>query len=103
MPSGILGRANLAATTNTTLYTVPATKVAAIGVNLCNRNATAVTARLAIATSGTPTTSDWIYYDVTIQGNSSLERTGLVVEAGENVVVYASATGVSAMTYGYEE
>lgn len=103
MASGILGRADLTAATNTTLYTVPATKVAAIGINFCNRNATAVTIRLAIATSGTPNNADYIIYDVTLQGNNSLERTGIVVEAAENVVVYASATGVSAMAYGYEE
>lgn len=98
-----LGKADLTAATNTTLYTVPAGKTAACSVNFCNRFATPVTVRLAISATGTPDNSEWLFYDVVITGNGSLERSGLVVQAGELVVVYAASAGVSAMCYGYEE
>jgi hypothetical protein len=103
MPSGILGRADLAAATNTTIYTVPTAKVATISVNICNRNNNSVTVRLAIATTGTPASTDWILYDLIIQGNSVLERTGLVLDAAELVVVYSNLANVTAIAYGYEE
>lgn len=103
MPSGLLGSANLLAATNTTLYTVPATKTASFSVNFCNRNDTSVTIRLAIGTTATPANADWVLYDVIIQGDGSIERTGLVLDEGKLVVVYASATNVSVQVYGYEE
>jgi hypothetical protein len=103
MPSGILGRANLALATNTTLYTVPANKLATVSINICNRASTSASVRIAISTTGTPADTDWIIYDSVIQGNGSLERTGLVLDAAELVVVYSSSTGVTAMAYGYEE
>lgn len=103
MASGLLGSADLSAATNTTLYTVPATKTASFSVNFCNRNDTAVTIRLAIGTSATPANADWVLYDVIVQGDGALERAGLVLDAGKLVVVYASAANVSVQAYGYED
>lgn len=103
MPSGKLGGADLAAATNTTLYTVPSAKVASFSVNFTNRNTNSTLVRLAIGTSGTPTGSDWIIYDTVVSGNSSLERTGLVLDASKLVVVYSSLASVTATAYGYEE
>jgi hypothetical protein len=103
MPSGILGRADLAATTNTTVFTVPATKVVSATVSFCNRNATPITVRLAVAESGTPNLADWLLYDVIIDGNGSLEKTGIVADEAEQIVAFASGTGVSVMAYGFEE
>lgn len=103
MATGRLGAADLAATTNTTLYTVPASKVGSCSVNLCNRTATAVTVRLALASTGTPGNAEWIEYDAEIPAHGVLERTGIVLGAGQRVVAYASAAGVSALAWGYEE
>lgn len=103
MPSGVLGRANLSATTNTTIYTVPATKLASFSVNICNRNTNSAAVRIAVSSSGTPAATDWVVYDAIVQGNGVLERSGLVAEAGQLVVVYASAANVTAMAFGYEE
>ena len=102
MATGRLGTADLSATTNTTLYTVPASTFAVCTVNLVNRNSTAVTVRVAIASSASPTNAEYIEYGVSLAANTVLERTGLVLDAGKNLVVYASATGVSAVAYGIE-
>ncbi len=103
MASGKLGGADLAAETNTTLYTVPALTTASFSVNFANRNTVSVNIRLAIGTSATPAATDWVIYDVVLAGNGSLERTGLVLGASNLVVVYSSATNVTATVYGYEE
>lgn len=103
MASGRLGAVDLSATTNTTVYTVPATTTAAFSVSICNRNATAVTVRLALSATGTPGVTEWIEYDAPIAGNSVLERTGLILDAGKLVVAYASAANVSVLAYGVEE
>lgn len=103
MASGILGQSSPAATTNTTVYTVPAATVASFSVNFCNRGATAATVRLAIASSGTPSNAEWFLYDVSIPGNGALERTALVANAAENVVVYVSNANISVSVYGFEE
>lgn len=103
MASGRLGASDLAATTNTPVYTVPTSKVAVATVSLCNRNAGGVAVRLAISASGTPANADYIEYDTIIPGNTTLERSGLVLDAGKQIVAYASATGISVSCWGYEE
>lgn len=102
MATGRLGVADLAATTNTTLYTCQPGFFGVVSVTICNRNATAVTVRLALTTSGTVTDNSYIEYGTTIPGNSVLERTGLVLSAGQLIVVYASNTLVDAVAYGIE-
>jgi len=102
MAAGRLGTPqDLAATTNTTLYT-NATTYAVASVTLCNRNSTAVSIRLALSATATPGNAEYIEYGTTIPANGVLERTGLVVGATQNLVAYASATGVSAAVYGIE-
>lgn len=103
MASGRLGAVDLAATTNTTVYTVPSAKLAAFSVSVCNRNAAAVTVRLALAATGAPGAAEWIEYDVSIPGNSVLERTGLMLDTGKLLVAYSSTVNVSVVAYGVEE
>lgn len=102
MATGRLGAADLSATTNTTLYTCPASTFAIANVSICNRNATSVTVRLALASSATPGGAEWLEYGVTIPANSVLERTGLSLDAGKILVVWASTTSVNAVAYGIE-
>jgi len=103
MASGILGSADVGATTNTTVYTVPAATTAAVNVNICNRTAAAIAVRIALSSTGTPTLAEYIEYDVSIPANGVLERTGLVMDAAKNLVVYAGAAGISAVAVGFEE
>lgn len=102
MATGRLGTFALAATTNTTVYTVPAGYYSVFNVSITNTNATAVTFRLALASSSTPGASEYIEYGTTIVPNGVFERTGLVANANLNVVVYSSATGVNVNVYGIE-
>lgn len=102
MATGVLGTADLAAATNTSLYTVPASTFSVITVNLVNRGATAATVRIALSNSGTPSDSDYIEYDVSVTPKGVIERTGIVMQAGKVLVVRASAVGVSAVAYGIE-
>lgn len=92
-----------AAATNTTVYTVPAGKLASFSVSVCNRGSTAITARLAIAASAAPGNAEYLEYDVSIPANGVLERTGLVATAGKLVVAYVSAASASVSVYGIEE
>ena len=100
--NGRLGKASLAAAVNTDIYTAPAGTVATVNINICNRTAAEVTARLAIR-SGAIADSDYIEYDAKIPANGVIERTGIVMNAGEVVTVRASAVGVSVRVHGFEE
>jgi hypothetical protein len=102
MATGRLGTADLAAATDTTLYTCPASTFAVVTVSVCNRSASAVTVRLALAAGVTPLDSEFLEFGVTIPANSVLERTGIVIDAGKLLVVRSSAVDVSAVVYGIE-
>jgi len=102
MATGILGQNALAASTDTTVYTVPAATFSIVTVNVTNRNATSRNVRIALAASGTPSNEEYIEYDTELLGHGTLERGGIVVDAGKNIVVYASGTDVTAVCYGIE-
>jgi len=97
-----LGASDLSATTNTSVYTVPASTEAIVAVNVCNRNASAVAIRLAVAESGTPGNEDYIEYDVSVPANGVLERTGLHMEATKVLVAYSDTANVSVLAHGNE-
>lgn len=103
MATGVLGQAAPAATTNTTVYTVPSATVAVATVSIANTTVSPIAVRLAVASSGTPTASEFIEYDTIIAGNGVLERSGIVMNASEAVVVFASSAGLAVSVYGYEE
>lgn len=103
MATGILGQSAPAATTNTTVYTVPVGKVGTFNISVCNTSSGTIAVRVALASTGTPAASEYIEYDTIIAPSAVLERGGLVANAGENVVVFASASGLSVTVYGYEE
>ena len=105
MASGRLGAADLAATTNTAIYTVPASTVATVNVNVCNRNAANVEVRVALLDGaiGTLVNEDYIEYDTPIQLNEVLERTGIVMSVGQTIVVYSDTANVTAQVWGWEE
>jgi hypothetical protein len=102
MATGRLGTADLAAATNTTLYTCPSSTFAVVTVSVCNRGASPADIRVAIASAASPTDAEYIEYDVEIVANGVLERTGLVLDAGKLLVVRSSAVNVSAVCYGIE-
>lgn len=103
MPSGVLGQVSLAATTYTSLYTVPVSTLTYANVNISNRNATSVVVRVGLSTGVTPTTAQFIEYDAIIEPNGILERSGLVLEQDRRVVVYSDTSNVSVSVYGVEQ
>lgn len=102
MATGRLGTADLAADTPQTVYTVPPNVFSVISVNICNRNNTFVGIRLAIASTSNPDPSEWIEFDVELGGKGVLERTGIMMGAGQRVVAYSSSANVSVVVFGIE-
>lgn len=102
MATGILGQSALTASTDTTVYTVPTGTTSTFTVSITNRGSAAVV-RLAVSASGTPTTAEYLEYDVSIPANGVLERSGIVAQAGKNVVVYSNTSDISVSIYGFEE
>lgn len=103
MASGKLGSANLAAGTDTLLYTVPASTIATVNIRVANRNASAVKIRVAIGTGDSPGAADYIGYDVSVPANGILEDTGIVCSAGEKVWVRSDKSNMTARVHGFEE
>jgi hypothetical protein len=103
MPSGILGQSAPAATTNTTVYTVPTNTHTVANISIANRASTAATVRIALAASASPTAAEWIEYETTIPGYGVLERTGVSLQAAKLVVVYGSTANLSVSVYGIEQ
>jgi hypothetical protein len=105
MASGRLGAADLAATTNTLIYTVPASTVATVNINICNRNASDIVVRLAHLNGaiGTLAVEDYIEYGETVKSNGVLERTGIVMTATHTIVAYSDTANVSVQVHGWEE
>jgi hypothetical protein len=98
----LLGKADLSATTNTSVYTVGSGKEALVNVNVCNRNSSAVTIRLANADGSTPSNDEYIEYDYSLSANESFQRTGIHMQAAQIIVAYSSATNVSVVVDGLE-
>lgn len=102
MATGRLGTADLSATTNTTVYTCPTNTFAVVAVNICNRTASPVTVRMAVSDGAVPLNGEYIEFDATVAPNNVLERTGVVLASGQNVVVRSSAASVSCVVMGIE-
>jgi hypothetical protein len=102
MATGRLGVADLAAATNTTVYTCPATTFAVVTVSICNRGSTAANIQVAVSSSGTPANSEYLEFDTSLSAKGVLERTGIVLDAGKLLVVRSSAVSVNAVVYGIE-
>lgn len=102
---GRLGAADLAATTNTGVYSVPSARKATVTVSLCNRSGSSVTVRLAHVdgAAGALADADYIEYGATLPPGGVIERSGITMTATHTLVVYASAVGVSAVVHGIEE
>ena len=104
MASGILGQSAPSANTNTSVYTVPSSTLSVVNVMVINRSASnPVNVRIALAGSGSPSTNEYIEYDVTVPPKGVVERTGMALQAGKRVVVYMSTNDTSVTVTGLEQ
>lgn len=100
-----LAQLNPAATTLTTLYTVPgATSTAVSSLIVCNQAATDATFRISIQVAGAvDNAKQYIYYDTTVGANDTFIATiGITLATTDVVKAYASSTTLSFNLYGTE-
>jgi hypothetical protein len=105
MATGRLGTANITTTSANTVYTVPATTFSVVSVNIVNRSSSAAALiRLAVSTSASPGLDEWIEFDSSLVANGVLERTGIVIDTGELIVVQTTTAtpALSVVVYGIE-
>ena len=101
----VLGQSNPAATTATTLYTVPAaTETVVSTIVIANLTATAATFRIAIRPNGaTLANSQYIAYDITVGASDSTALTlGITMDATDIITVYASTANLTFTAFGSE-
>jgi hypothetical protein len=101
----VLGQSNPAATTATSLYTVPsATQAIVSTITVCNQAATAATYRIAVRVAGaTLAATQYIAYDVSLPANATDTLTlGVTLGATDVITVYASTATMSFNAYGSE-
>jgi len=101
----VLGQSNPAATTATTLYTVPAaTSAVCSTIAICNQAATAGSFRIAIRPAGASLAAQhYIAYDTSIPANDVLTMTiGLTLATTDVVTIYASSANISFNLFGSE-
>ena len=103
MATGRLGIANLSAGGDgTSVYTVPSGQFAVVSVNVCNRSNQAVAIRIAAASLDIPAAGEYLEYDTELLGRGVLERTGIIIGAGQKIVVRTSGANVNAVVFGIE-
>jgi hypothetical protein len=101
----ILGQLVPSANTLTDLYAVPAATSASVSsVSICNQNATAVTVRISLAVAGAADTAkQYLYYDVTVQGNDTFIATvGISLATTDVIRARSNTANVSFQAFGVE-
>lgn len=101
----VLGQSNPAATTATTLYTVPAATQAVIStVVIANLSTSSATFRIAVRVAGaTLANSQYVAYDVAVGASDSTALTlGITLGAADVVTVYASSANLTFTAFGSE-
>lgn len=101
----VLGQSNPAATTATTLYTVPSATSAVIStISVANLTGTAATFRIAIRPGGaTLANQHYLAYDVTVAASDTTVMTlGVTLATTDVITIYASTTNLAFSAFGSE-
>jgi glucose-6-phosphate dehydrogenase assembly protein OpcA len=101
----VLGQSAPSATTNTTLYTVPAATSAVVStLVVANRAGTSATYRIAIRPAGaTLANQHYIAYDVAVSASDSTTLTlGITLAATDVITIYAGTSNLSFSVFGSE-
>jgi len=102
--NGRLGAVDVAAAnTAETVYTSAATRYSTVSVSVCNRGPDTTQVTLSgSAIDNTIDTTEIFEYRTELLPHNVLERTGIVVPAGEHLVVESTTTNVSVVVMGAE-
>jgi hypothetical protein len=101
----VLGQVDAAATTTTTLYTVPSETVTTISsIVAANRTGSAITFRLSVHVAGAGADDkQYLYYDKSVAANDSLTIViGITLNQTDVLKVYTSAVDMSFNVFGVE-
>lgn len=101
----VLGQSAPSATTDTTLYAVPAsTQTVVSTVTVCNRGASGGTFRIAVRPAGASISNQhYLAFDVAISANAVIALTiGITLEATDVITVHASSADMSFSAFGSE-
>ena len=100
----VLGQSNPAATTATTLYTVPAATSTVVSTITVANIGVSGTYRIAVRPAGaTLANQHYVVYEASLNSNDSLTLTlGLTLAATDVVTVYASTANFAFGLYGSE-
>jgi len=101
----VLGQSSPAATTDTTMYTVPAETEAVIStISICNRAGSASTYRIAIRPNGdTLANEHYLVFDATAPANDMIALTiGITLNATDVITVRSSTTNLTFQAFGSE-
>ena len=105
MAKKVLGQSNPAATTATTLYTVPASKEAVVSsISICNLASSSATYRIAIRPAGaTLANQHYLAYDVTVgAADTTIITVGITLATTDIITVYASTANLAFSAFGDE-
>jgi hypothetical protein len=100
-----LGQVGPAATTTTTLYTVPNLNQTTVSsLVICNRTGGSLSYRVSVHVADEATDNkQYLYYDKTLAANETFSAVlGLTLNQSDVVKVYASNTGLSFNMFGVE-
>jgi hypothetical protein len=101
----VLGQLDTAATTETTLYTVPNLAQTTVSSFVaCNRTGSAITFRLRVNVAGASNDDkQFLYYDKSVAANSTFTAViGICLGQKDVAKVYASAVDMSFNLFGVE-
>ena len=101
----VLGQVDTAATTVTTLYTVPnLTQTTISSFVACNRTGSAITFRLSVRVAGASADDkQYLFYDKSVAANDTLTAViGITLGQTDVMKVYASAVNMSFNLFGCE-
>ena len=101
----VLGQSNPAATTLTTLYTVPsATQAVISSISVANLTATAATFRIAVRPAGASISNQhYIGYDITVgASDTTIITVGITMNATDVLSVYGSTANLAFQAFGSE-
>ena len=107
MPNGCFGTAKPLANTKTTIFTVPAGKVATVNVNVANAAEVAASVSLYIGPApaqGAEWDARYCVEPATlVQGRGVLHRTAFAMTAGESLAIVTDSAYISVRADGFEE